>query len=717
MLCATMIFIAAGFFITLKTRLKLQENLDAKANYAAASVQEYLSGMKHSAVFIGKLPSVTTALNAHPVTLDQLANMVADLAPFSSTYSYESICLFFNHSEKVYDSCGGMYTFDDFYNPGLLEQLHSMEKEEKWLINVPYQRYYQPRPAVPVITYMRRLPLYHTQAEGYITVSYQMANLHKLAAEAASYGSYTAAITFEDQLLWSSSDAVMNNWNTACSASENAGILFSAFSSYPSSANSKIQYTFYLSRQEKWDAIAPVLFQCLWSYLAASMIILMASVIYSALMLRPVDAIMKKIGIVPYTENAFNSPDEFYLLNTALDNMNAQVSGIQNLMSQNQQLVKERLLSGILYNYVDVRKLPDEYEQRGLLFPHPIFAVILLMLPSLEDCEDFTRREQLKLLIRANATDAFSTLGAAYSLYIDNNSICIILNSGQSQKLQEELTKICTALKKRMKQSLSVYPLFSIGICSENDPKPWQAWQLARKNLIFTAADRDDFIQFSYQNEFTSSIDPELLAHISRAIIDKEPNTLKEHADTFCSCYLAEAEPEEGCRLASIALCTIYAGLLDVNVDIPDTQLDTFLRKLEHASTGEECRKQFCACLFGMIDAKNKLSAESHGYIQQAIRYLEQNYFRPITIPQIADAVGISPVYLNKLFKLTTGKTLSEYLNFYRTQRSLDMLLHSDETIHHISEAIGYGDVRSYIRFFKKFYQMTPSEYRREKGT
>ena len=41
-------------------------------------------------------------------------------------------------------------------------------------------------------------------------------------------------------------------------------------------------------------------------------------------------------------------------------------------------------------------------------------------------------------------------------------------------------------------------------------------------------------------------------------------------------------------------------------------------------------------------------------------------------------------------------------------------MTHTEETINWISEAVGYSDVRSYIRFFKKFYYMTPSEYRKE---
>lgn len=713
-LFTTIIFIIGGVVITLQNRMKLHENLEMKANYVALSVQDNLSNMKNSAVFMGNLASIERVLEAKSPTLDQLVRMTNDVTPYSTLYHYESICLFFNRSQRIFDSSGGMYDYDDFYDKELIETLENMKGEEMWLINVPYKRYYSPDPAVAVITYARRLPLYKSQGRGYVTVSYSLGRLQKAAAEAAGYTPYTATVCFQDHLLWSSSDTVMKTWDNGLTVSENEGLLLPGTTAFSSFSTIGARCSFHASKLELLTAVSATLLQWFLIYLAAAAADFAASMVYGMIMLRPVDAIMKKIGINPYTEIPGVREDEFSLISTALDNLNAQLSDIGTVMHENQQLVRERLLSGILYNYVDITSLPPEYEEHGLLFPFPYYAVILISLPSLDQMEDYTRREQLKLVIRTNTTNAFSALGTAYSLYIDNKSICIILNTGLSDTLSKELSRLCTALKKRMKQTLSVYPLFSIGICSETEPAPWQVWQLARHNFIFTAADADDFVLFSYQNEFTSSIDQDIVSHISQAIIDKNGTGLKEHTDAFRNRYLENGDEEEVKRLALITVCTIYASLLEMNGDIPDIQMNASVRKLENASTIDEINKHFCSCLFGMLDAKNKISTESYGYIQKAVQYIEQNYSQPITIPQIAGFVGVSSIYLTKLFKLSTGKTLSEYLNYHRTQKSLDLLTHTEETINWISEAVGYSDVRSYIRFFKKFYYMTPSEYRKE---
>lgn len=412
-LFTTIIFIIGGVVITLQNRMKLHENLEMKANYVALSVQDNLSNMKNSAVFMGNLASIERVLEAKSPTLDQLVRMTNDVTPYSTLYHYESICLFFNRSQRIFDSSGGMYDYDDFYDKELIETLENMKGEEMWLINVPYKRYYSPDPAVAVITYARRLPLYKSQGRGYVTVSYSLGRLQKAAAEAAGYTPYTATVCFQDHLLWSSSDAVMKNWANGLTASENEGLLLPGTTAFSSFSTIGARCSFHASKLELLTAVSATLLQWFLIYLAAAAADFAASMVYGMIMLRPVDAIMKKIGINPYTEIPGVREDEFSLISTALDNLNAQLSDIGTVMHENQQLVRERLLSGILYNYVDITSLPPEYEEHGLLFPFPYYAVILISLPSLDQMEDYTRREQLKLVIRTNTTNAFSALGTA----------------------------------------------------------------------------------------------------------------------------------------------------------------------------------------------------------------------------------------------------------------------------------------------------------------
>lgn len=708
------IFFFGGILTAVRTQKDLRLQLEKTADQTAAGVQDFLSGMEESAVFIGNLPSVNTILGLPRPSIDHLSQMINDVTPYSSVYSYESICLYLNRSQRIFDTSGGMYFFSDFYNQKLLDTLTAGKSKELWLFNIPYQRYYGPDPAIPVIMYVRRLPLYATTAQGYISVAYSLERLHKITEKLISPTGYTSCVTFQNQLLWTNSSAASEQWSTERTLPENEAALFPGYLTFSSSSAISTKCTIYLTRAEAAKALLQPLLQWTAGCFTAAVCIFIVSLLYSALMLQHLDAMMRKIGIIPYMDDPSNDMDEFMRINTALDGMNSKMSDIDKLMQQNSQLIRERLLTGILYNYVDWKKLPAEYEEHGIVFSDDILAVILIFLPSLKKESDYTRREQLQLLVRTNATNAMSALGTAYSLYTEHDSICILLNTHRRDSLQEELSGVCVLLKENMKKTLSLYPLFSIGICSETDPRPWKAYQLARRNFIFTTADADDFVLFGCQNEYIPAVDPDLLSLMSQAIIDKDTLRLDELIRIFHDRYLVKTELSDSRRLCVIALSTVYAALLDISGDMPNSPLHHFLWKLETSDTREECEKNLHAGLFGILNAGSRLSAESHSYIHNAVRYLEQHYQEPITIPQIADSVGLSSVYLTKLFKLATGKTLSEYLNYYRTQRSLQLLIHTEDTVNEISAKVGYTDVRSYIRFFKKFYEITPGEYRRE---
>lgn len=238
-------------------------------------------------------------------------------------------------------------------------------------------------------------------------------------------------------------------------------------------------------------------------------------------------------------------------------------------------------------------------------------------------------------------------------------------------------------------------------------------WQLARRNLLFTSPETEDFMIIGHQEDLTSSLDPNLSIQLSRALIDRDQTVARKIADSFFSRYLETANTQEARKLTTILLCEVYVALLDFGDDIPDTQLSPYLKKLENAADPSECSRIFFSCIQGLLNAKTKTSMEAHTYICQAISYIQQHYREELSVPQIADVVSLNPVYLSRLFKLDTGKTLSEYLNCYRTECSLALLTDTADTIQSISQKVGYSDVRSYIRFFKKYYDVTPSEYRR----
>lgn len=105
-------------------------------------------------------------------------------------------------------------------------------------------------------------------------------------------------------------------------------------------------------------------------------------------------------------------------------------------------------------------------------------------------------------------------------------------------------------------------------------------------------------------------------------------------------------------------------------------------------------------------------------YCQEAKRYIEENYMRDMNVTEIADYLGISYAYLSKIFRSQAegnGK-LSEYLNVFRIEKSKEYLCQTNLALGEIAERVGYNNVQSFQRFFKKYENLTPGEYRKLKS-
>ncbi len=105
--------------------------------------------------------------------------------------------------------------------------------------------------------------------------------------------------------------------------------------------------------------------------------------------------------------------------------------------------------------------------------------------------------------------------------------------------------------------------------------------------------------------------------------------------------------------------------------------------------------------------------ARENNYCELAQKYLDENYMRDMNIIDVADHLDISYSYLSRIFRIKTGVTLTDYLNSVRIENSKEYLEKTFLTLNEIAEKVGYNNVQSYQRFFKKYMNITPGDYRR----
>lgn len=102
--------------------------------------------------------------------------------------------------------------------------------------------------------------------------------------------------------------------------------------------------------------------------------------------------------------------------------------------------------------------------------------------------------------------------------------------------------------------------------------------------------------------------------------------------------------------------------------------------------------------------------------VQQIKEYIQENYHEAITLDMITDYFHISRSHFSKLFKEQMNTTFLAYVNELRIQEASYLLTHTNNGIITIAEKTGYLNKQNIIRAFKKYYNMTPTEYRNQKA-
>lgn len=84
------------------------------------------------------------------------------------------------------------------------------------------------------------------------------------------------------------------------------------------------------------------------------------------------------------------------------------------------------------------------------------------------------------------------------------------------------------------------------------------------------------------------------------------------------------------------------------------------------------------------------------------LTYIEENYNQPLTLSDIAKLIPASPGYVQRMFKLTTGQSFTEYRQNLRIKKSTELLEQSSLSIKEIAERVGYQDLKFYHSLFRK---------------
>ncbi len=97
-----------------------------------------------------------------------------------------------------------------------------------------------------------------------------------------------------------------------------------------------------------------------------------------------------------------------------------------------------------------------------------------------------------------------------------------------------------------------------------------------------------------------------------------------------------------------------------------------------------------------------------------ALEYIHHNYTKDISMRQVADHVGLSPNYFCSKFHSEIGQSFKQYLRGLQLNHAATLLRVSDLSVSRICEDSGIKSFAHFLKDFKAYYGITPTQYRKQ---
>lgn len=103
--------------------------------------------------------------------------------------------------------------------------------------------------------------------------------------------------------------------------------------------------------------------------------------------------------------------------------------------------------------------------------------------------------------------------------------------------------------------------------------------------------------------------------------------------------------------------------------------------------------------------------------IGRALSLIRRNYMTNLMLEDAAEYACMSPSYFAATFRKATGRNFTTYLRELRMEEASQLLSGSSVPLGEVAAAVGYTDVKYFMRVFRRHFGTTPNEYRRASGS
>ncbi len=403
----------------------------------------------------------------------------------------------------------------------------------------------------------------------------------------------------------------------------------------------------------------------------------------------------------------------FQEITFSLEELQESNESYANNLQQSQKTIREQAVRDLLWSHIPAGyDMVDFLQENGVSFQGKTIVPFLVRTGSTLFQPTTSQISEVNILVREILEEYFLEKNVLIaSCLVEVNKIVVLLHGDELEEIGLSLDDTVTEIAQMLLSKLHIQMKVITGYPSPDAQSLSENFIELRRALYRMDRDVKNDKKVEHIEEKEVSNSPYLRNHLLRAISSGEESFVRDILGEIFDKAKQEQNPQHGRNQLFATLGSAMAQLYENPMHLGEEQMDIVsLFTLPEGELEEKVEEKILGITAYFSHAQEE--TEENRYIAKAKEYILCHLEQDLALSDIAQVCGINVSYFSRIFKANTQQTPLQFITMLRIERAKELLQEDSTTISEIAERIGYNDIRSFTRYFKKLEGCTPSEYR-----
>ncbi|WP_100407328.1 AraC family transcriptional regulator [Bacillus solitudinis] len=421
------------------------------------------------------------------------------------------------------------------------------------------------------------------------------------------------------------------------------------------------------------------------------------------------------------TELQTTGKNEYHLIDNLIDNLSIKVKGLESTLRENIPMMRNKLAFDLLYGKVKSREeLNERLNLLNMNIDSKDFFTVFSLTLNTEVMQSISleNRQFIVYNLISQTEKKFSEAGLLCLAIesAEDHQIDVIV--GAKKKNSKILYDNINHLSSYAHSNFSLELLATIGQWKESpllvDDSFRELKALMKYQYFFPENKILSNVRLLKREQSKEKINDQFLDNFNKTLRTRNIEKVNETLSTILFEIKTGNYAADYCHQILYDLVyNYYKFIKELNYSTREILNQQIYDVFNQLSTIDEYK----SWLLNVIESSYHYLEEvdkgkNNDIIDKVKNYIIENLPEDLSLNAVADVVHLSPRYLSRIFKQSTGENFVDFVTKERMKAAKEMVVASDQNIESISLQFGYNNPAYFTKKFKETYGVTPSFYR-----